>query len=587
MVINVSPKGDDNFSGATEKPVKTLKKALELTREQTGKRTIQIGEGVYEDVCVELDDRDSGLSLLADGNAVLSGGRSISGWEKSKDGSYSTKLSKDIPADFRLITVNGRMCERSRIPETGTLKHRSVFNSVWLSTSGGGWDVKPTDEQKNTLEYDPADIEPDFDWQNADLTIFHRWDDSLTGICSHEADKNRFRLSTTPTHPPGGFECETYIIWNTQKGMTPGRWRVDKSEQKLYYMPLDGEDMTSAQVIVPLRQTIINILGEVKDFLIDGLKFMITSSPATACGFGTMDLPGAINSTAILENCEFKNLSFTAMSGWGINLISNNKPKNLGSEEIMDCGLVGNNNVTVENCEVFDTGGGGVQIFGNTKCLIKCNKIISVGKLYYSAVGISATNCDIIENELSDLPYSGIVSGVGKGPIVRGNKINGAVKVLKDGAGIYVTFSRDGVLKDNFVENVPSESHASQRHGLYLDEQANGWVVEGNITSNCPSALLSHMNYKGGNTIRNNVFTCHSGDMTVALLRCEDHKLTDNTFHAAGAVTFSGGKGTITEFESNLIYSAAGKVNEQNVSYDYEWSEPVAFTPDSKRLPLG
>ena len=584
MTYHVSQHGDDSFTGAAEKPVKTLEKALELARTQTGSRTIQIEKGVYEDVSVTLDSRDSGLTLRAEGHTSLCGGRSVTGWTKCTDGSYKTNLPADIPLDFRLITVNGRLCERARFPEEGLLEYKSKFTSKWMSTSAGGWDIKPTLEQLTTLEYDPANIDADFNWQNADLTVFHRWDDSMAGIIAHEPDKHLFRLASPLTHPPGSFERNTYIIWNTQEGMAPGKWRVDRQEGVLYYMPLSNEDMPQLKVIVPTHNSIIDLEGKINDLTVEGLGFIATSSPTTACGFGTADMTGAVNSTAILSNCTFRNLTFTGLSCWGINLNRDKEQAHAQGDDKTNIEPLGNKNVIVENCTITDVGGGGIQLIGNSGCVVRNNKVTRAGRIYFSAIGIYTSDCDIIENDLWDLPYSGICSGGGKkGARVCGNRVSNVLKLLNDGAGIYVTFCDDGIMSGNFVENIPSEDRSWQRHGLYIDEQANGWVAEGNITMNCPSAFLSHMNYKGGNIIRNNVFACHNGDLMLTFIRCEDHKLEGNTFHAKGTITFAGSKGVVTQYENNRVYSAEAKINHVYVDDDYSWSEPI---PLSGQIPL-
>ena len=578
MIYYVSPQGSNTFPGTEDKPVQTPEKALELARTHVGNRTILLKEGLYEDVSLNLDERDSGLEIRGEGQAVLCGGRKISGWEKCGDSSYSAKLPSEIPADFRIITVNGSLRERARFPAEGRLEYRSRFDSKWMSTSMGGWDIKPTKEQLTTLEYDPADISPDFDWQNAELTVFHRWDDSMSGISAHEFDKNIFRLSAELTHPPGGFDTNTYIIWNTKEGMKPGKWRVDKLRGILYFSPFKDEDISQLDVFVPSHHTIINLQGEISKLTIDGLHFMLTSSPTTACGFGAINMPGALNSTAMLSDCVFKNLHFAGTSGWGISLVADNGHVTvMGDGTEKSAGEQGNKNVIVENCIIIDAGGGGIQLRGNTGCLIKDSKIKRAGRIYYSAAGIYASNCDIISNTLCDLPYSGITLAGGDRSLISGNRISGAVRLLNDGAGIYVTFSENGVLRDNYVENVPSEGRQSQRHGLYLDEQANGWIVEGNITVNCPSAILSHMNYREGNILRSNSFICHEGDMTLIFIRCLNHRLESNNFHTSGTLSFGGKKDAITHFEGNRIYSAIGQIKQINISDEYEWSEPVDF----------
>ena len=571
MDFNVSLQGDDNFNGSVDKPVRTIQKALDLSRGQSGKRTIHIGNGVYENVLLTLDEHDSGLRIEGGGNTLLSGGISITDWAKCDDGSYCAVLPMDISQDFRLITVNGAMRERAKYPSRGRLEYKSKFESKWMSTSAGGWDVKPTLEQLTTMEYDPKDIGSDFDWRNADVTVFHKWDDSMSSIKAHQADQNIFIFAEALTHPPGGFDTTTYVIWNTREGMIPGRWRVDRQERKIYYLPLTDEDVINAKIFIPVQQVIIGLTGEIDDLIIDNLSFIATSNPTTPCGFGTNDLPGAIDSRAILTNCVFKNLRFTGLSGWGINLVANHTfyPKD---EE-----TTGNINVTVKCCKITNTGGGGIQFRGNDECLIKGNMVSQIGRIYYSAVGISANNCDIVDNELDNLPYSGIVLGKGRGALISGNKINNAMHFLNDGAGIYVTFCEHGVMRDNIVTNVSSKGHQSQRHGLYLDEQANNWFVEGNVTVNCPSALLCHMNYREGNILRNNTFICHGEEMMVVLIRCKNHQFVNNTFHASGDVVIAGGQGAITRFDENRLFSATGEIKHRYVSDDYVWEEAERF----------
>ena len=571
MDLYVSLQGDDNSIGSIDKPVKTVQKALDLSRGQSGNRTIHITHGVYENVSLILDERDSGLRIKGADNALLSGGISITDWIKCDDGSYCAVLPADISMDFRLITVNGEMRERAKYPSEGRLEYKSKFESKWMSTSAGGWDIKPTLEQLTTMEYDPKDISADFDWRNADITVFHKWDDSMSGIKAHQEAENIFIFLEALTHPPGGFDTTTYVIWNTKEGMIPGKWRVDRQERKIYYLPLSDEDITKARIFIPVQQVIISLTAEIDDLIIDNLSFIATSNPTTPCGFGTCDLPGAINSTAILTNSVFKNLRFTGLSGWGINLVANH------AFYLRDEETTGNIDVTVKDCEIKNTGGGGIQFRGNSNCLIEGNIVSQIGRIYYSAVGISANNCDIVNNDLDNLPYSGIVLGKGRGTLIRGNKINNAINFLNDGAGIYVTFCEQGIMRDNIVTNVSAKGHQSQRHGLYLDEQANNWVVEGNVTVNCPSALLCHMNYREGNLLRNNTFICHGSEMMVVLIRCKNHQFVNNTFHASKDVVIAGGQGSISRFDENRLFSVEGEIKHRYVSDDYVWEEAEVF----------
>jgi len=106
-----------------------------------------------------------------------------------------------------------------------------------------------------------------------------------------------------------------------------------------------------------------------------------------------------------------------------------------------------------------------------------------------------------------------------------------------------------------------------QRYGLYIDEQAPGWLVESNTTENCVSAFLCHMQYDEA-IIRNNIFISDS-DLAMLFIRCQGIRLIGNTFRSGGRVLFAGSKNAIVEFDGNDI----GSFQQIFVSDEYEWGE--------------
>ena len=158
MVCYVALNGSDDYSGTAEKPFRTLNKALEATRSESGKRSIVIKAGRYDNVSIDLDSRDSGLEIRADGHAVLCGGERISGWKNCGDGLYCVDLPSGRSKDIRLLAANGKMCDRARYPLEGYLYTKEKFASNWVSILKDGfwrtgWDVPPTEEQLTTLIY--------------------------------------------------------------------------------------------------------------------------------------------------------------------------------------------------------------------------------------------------------------------------------------------------------------------------------------------------------------------------------------------------------------------------------------------------
>ncbi|MCL2880551.1 MAG: right-handed parallel beta-helix repeat-containing protein, partial [Treponema sp.] len=551
MAYFISPTGNDLNPGTVTFPFMTLMRAVEETRASHDK-VIILGGGNYDNIYAVLDERDNGLLISGEKKeAVLRGGVRAGIWQKEGSDLYSLRLPPQAPINGRILEINGELKARTRFPKSGFARHMSKFNIPWLSTSGGVFAEMPEETQRSQLIYNPDEIPADFDWNDTEITVMHRWDESFVCAGKHDPDRHIIEFQTPCGNPPGSFEVYDFAVWNSAWGIEPGHWRIDKNARVIYYRALPGEDMRTVCTYIPLYDSIIRINGAVTDLTIKNITFMTTASPMVGNGFirdripntyGAVGVTGALDSEGNLTRGTFSGLRFNNVGGWGIRLNGEN------------------NDVCIDRCLVQDSGAGGIMIKKGKDCTVTGNRIDNTGLVHYSAIGIYANGCDIIENNISNTTYSGIVSGGGSdGKLIVRNRVNTSMTILDDGAGIYVTFSNKGVMGNNIVENTPPPVLPNyQRHALYIDEQANGWVVEGNITVNCPSALLSHMNYKGGNTIRNNIFINHNGDVILSLIRCNDHRIEDNIFHASGAVTFTGKKGSISAFKGNSIFSARG-----------------------------
>ena len=127
--IYVSVNGNDEFNGTKKSPLKTLNKAVLLSRE-TGIKDIFILPGEYFGVSISLCKKDNNLKISANkGTVILYGGFPLSKWE-SVDGylvSDFWQASKDNghfqKKPFRLLKINEKLAKRSRLPQTGVFKH--------------------------------------------------------------------------------------------------------------------------------------------------------------------------------------------------------------------------------------------------------------------------------------------------------------------------------------------------------------------------------------------------------------------------------------------------------------------------------
>ncbi len=228
----VAVNGNDSWSGRiskpnvsrTDGPFATLEAACKAARRlgtQQSRTVVVQGGRYFLDKPLVLTDKDARLSIESASGAkvCLYGGRKVVGWEKDGEKFYSAKLPgvKDKSWDFRALVINGRFCRRARLPEKGYFTHLSSFNVPWMSSTGGGWKRKPTNEELTTLKYRPEDIGPWLDVNNAEVTVYHMWDESLVGLSAIDKKSGTMTFASPSGHPPFAFCVKKYVVWNVRE----------------------------------------------------------------------------------------------------------------------------------------------------------------------------------------------------------------------------------------------------------------------------------------------------------------------------------------------------------------------------------
>ena len=601
----VSPEGNDAWSGRladpndskTDGPLSTLHKAVELSR-QVGKdqhRRIIVQQGYYYlNQPIELGADDSQLEIAAVDNArvVLYGGRTIEHWQPDGDDCWSADLPevKDGRWDFRLLVVNDRLCPRARLPQDGQFTHESQFNVPWMSTTGGGWKRKPTREELTTLKYRPNDIGPWLDLKNAEITVYHMWDESVVGLRENDVANHLLRFATPCGHPPGAFGVRKCVIWNVRQGMTqPGQWYLDRTEGKVVYWPLPGEDMKAVHAMAPTLESIFRIQGSrdkpVRDVTIRGMTCSVTNTPLVAGGFGAGKFAGALELIQGV-NCRLLDLEINNVAGQGIKVWNSQSS-------------------TIEGCHVHDTGACGLRFSGS--CIVRNNHVHDIGRIYPSAIAIWCGGREgqasrIEHNTVHDTPYTAIACG-GEDHRIEHNRISRAMQQLHDGAGIYISMCKRIVLRGNYVHDIVDTGEYGAS-AYYLDEQAEDCLVEGNLSLRVARPSHNHMAH--GNTLRGNVFVCE-GDATLTFARSSDYCLQRNVIVAQGAVKMTRPE-AVVRAEDNILFSRQGSVEGiklddyrevgRGTLQDGGWltvdplltefdSGRVRFAPDSPAVKLG
>ncbi len=542
----VAPGGKDTQPGSRQQPLASLEAARDAARQAgSGPHRIVVMPGDYFlSETFTLDARDNGLTIEAGegGRATLFGGVSVTGWKPDGDKFWSADLPevKQGTWDFRALVVNDRLPERARLPESGTFLHNSEFDVRWLSSVGGGWERKPTQEELTTMRYDPKDIPSTMELANAEVRVYHMWDESMVGIAGNDTQTHTLTFSTPAKSPPGAFRVKKYVIFNTREGMTrPGQWYLDRAAGKVVYWPLPGEDMAQAQAVAPKLEQIIRVAGTrqkpVEDLTLRGLTLRATTTPLKAGGFGAYAFDGALNIHGV-RNCAVENLDIGCVGGQGIQ-----------SYSLIDSCIVG--------CHVHHTGACGIRT-GGTGTLLQGNHIHHVGSYYPSAIALPAYSMakgqeqglHVYRNEIHDAPYSGIAGG-GSNLLIEENLIYRVMCEMQDGAAIYGGM-RNSILRGNMVRDVVKVGKGYGVSAYYLDEGATDCIVERNVSIGV--ARPSHNHIATNTIIRDNVFIV-DGDMSLTFGRSTGCTFEGNMLFAPGKISISQ-PNAIKEWRGNVVY---------------------------------
>ncbi len=534
----VSPDGRDSAAGTADAPKATLVGARDSLRTLSPgarKRIVVRGGDYFLSEPLVLDHRDSGLVIEAapGDQPLLHGGRLIAGWTPDGDRFWSAPVGSD--ADFRMLLVNRRYCPRARLPEVGAFRHKSEFPVRWMSTTEGGWERQPTEDELTTMRFRPEDLGPWFDSRNAEVRVYHMWDESLVPVASIDHSDHVMRFASRTGHPPGAFGVDKYVVWNVREGMNvPGQWYLDRVAGRVVYWPLPGEKMAEAEVIAPVLRSIVRLEGSetepVRDIAISGLGLSVTNTEAGSGGFGAARYSGALWASHV-ENCELLDLTVNHVCGQAV--------------KARACRAL-----RISGCSAHSCGAGGLRIRGHS-IIIEDNRIHDVGLTYPSAIALSldGDNGRIEHNSIYRAPYSAVTARGGPHSIAR-NHIHHVMEELHDGAGIYVAFCRQTGLQGNRVHDIP-DTGGYGSSAYYLDEQAEECTVTGNVSVNVERPSHNHM--ARNNAILGNLFVSE-GDMRLSFQRSGGYFLEHNVAEAHGKITVADA-GAIARSKNNIFRS--------------------------------
>lgn len=522
LMVYVSPTGRDSGPGTAAHPFKTLEHARDQVRGAKSKALgdihVRLMSGTYQLTrTFSLTAEDSGreghriiYEAAPGAHPVISGGKQITGWTKA-DSSGRVYKAKIGDLDTRQLYVDGELQTRAR-----GAKDPSGFSKT--STGYTFTDASISDYAR------PSDLEvvSSWGWKLQRCSV-----ESISG-----STMNMQQPCWDNAHLQEGQEIQSPTWLENARELldTPGEWYVDKGRGEVYYMPKDGQDLSRANVTVPVVQDLVDLNGTrakpVTHVSFQGITFSYSTWLAPSSPEGLIEgqagfrmvgkdnpdfdstrlnwkkTPGAVN-VSHGQQIGFTGNTFTHLGAVGLNL-------NTGSQ---NTGITGNvfREIAATGIQV-----GGVEwgdahpddprdVTKNTT--VSNNVVTKVADQYNGSVGILAGYTDstvITHNKVYDLPYSGISVGWGWGMtdkggnsaypgnagipvsdtptisrnnVVTDNEIGDIMRSQADGGGVYtLSANPGGKVSGNYIHGVPEHAYGA----VYHDEASRHWLNTGN-----------------------------------------------------------------------------------------------------------
>ena len=542
----VAPAGDDGWSGRlpkananrTDGPFATLERARDAirqfraTNELARPVVVQLRGGTY------LRERPFVLRSEGSGSeaspviyesypgekAVLSGGRTISGWRKADGPLWKVELPEVKSGQwyFRQLFVDGQRRDRARLPGKGGM---CAIASVPKVDTSGWMGAAPEAEGKLPLQafqFRAGDIGKD--WTNLDdveVVVLQFWMEARLRI-KHIDEKNRVVIFTGASWRPLTWS-NGYYVENVFEGLdTPGSWYLGRKEGVLFYHPFPNEDMHKVEAVAPVAEQLVRIEGDVsrrefvRNIVLRGLTFCHTAwslpQKGYMCTQAEIIPPAAVHADGAIH-CRIEGCEFTRLGTWGIelrrgckdNVVTGNTMRDIGA----GCVKIGEPKDCREDVEE------------TSRTVISDNRFLDGAKVYLGAPGVwigQSSGNTISHNEVSG-PFMWAISTGWRWsyfPLQRARdniiELNHChhigTGVLGSHCAIYALGTSPGtVIRNNHIHHVyHSERWQGAGEGIILDNGCCGILVENNVVHDAVSGGFGTNFNCFGNIIQNNIF---------------------------------------------------------------------------------
>lgn len=292
-----------------------------------------------------------------------------------------------------------------------------------------------------------------------------------------------------------------------------GEWYLDSKGGYLYYKPRFFENIQKPEAVLPTAEKLVEVKGDsasrpVKNIAFENIEFSYTTWNRPSTTYGHSDAQNnhlrysdiddkLIDAAVELENAhnvDFNRCKFNRLGATGLKLTGAIQGCDITQNEFCD---ISGSAITLgepdtSNVNVYNPANEELFITDNT---IANNYIHKVAVDYKSASGLSVgfpKNTVIRNNEITDVPYSGMHIGYGwdgistsglQNVVIKNNYIHNVLNDnVSDGGAIYTNGPTGGTtgnynkITENYIEDMRCTGAS-----LYTDEGSSFWEISQNV----------------------------------------------------------------------------------------------------------
>jgi hypothetical protein len=452
LIASPTGQGSDCSQTAPCSLVAAQQRARAIAPTMAANIVVSLEDGTYDvsQHTLAFGPQDSGTnghtvvySAAPGAHPIISGGRSLTGWHLAPGTTNIWAAAVPAGFDTRQLYVDGQSVPQSQGLPAGLFLQTST-GFVTTATSMAGWK-------------DPSSISVVFAggngaWTQPSCPLTSITSTTVTVAQPCWANLHLPELGSQQVAwvygPQGGFGglsplAQPSFFQNAAELLTPGHWSIDTTTRQIFYMATAGQDLATASVIVPVQQTLLEVVGSlatpVHDLTFSGLQFSYGSwtAPDSPDGFAEMQAdwtltgPNAVNAQG---TCTYSTPAGSCpYASW------TRTPANVV--------LSATHRVTMEGNTFSHLGGAGLDVlYGSQGDLIAGNEFTDVAA---SGIQLGSTNDPLPSAIGADNRE------INSGNTITDNLIHHVAIQYLGGIGIWVGYSQHTTISHNQIDDVP------------------------------------------------------------------------------------------------------------------------------------